>query len=171
MSSPTIAFAKRPEVTVSTMGKVHNPSGSGVAATSSVVKAKLHQQHQNGTIAPPSSPALVVHPAANGKHVDSLDTRVKEEGSSRRNIVRKKSADVRFDKNKKQGGAGKNKWALDDGSDAVYATPTDVNDPLYDEFEDNDKNFILTTAQEAEAKAKNYDENVGCVVYGPMLSK
>jgi len=164
---PEIAFAKRPEVTVSTMGRVHNPSGAGIPAASSAVKSKMIAKaglnkngFGNGVVAPPPSAVAV----------DVLDTRTKEEGSSRRNITRKKSAPESARNHKKQGGAGKNKWRLDDGSDAVYQPPQDENDPLYDAFEDDRSKYVLASAG-APVIPGAVTAVVGAApVYGPALT-
>jgi len=72
-------YAKRPEITVSTMGKVHNPSGEGVKAISSQVQAKIVKQQQQQLTQP--------------QHVDEHETKVKE-GTAKRNIHRKKKRTV-----------------------------------------------------------------------------
>jgi len=165
MTTPTeITFAKRPEVTVSTMGRVHNPSGAGVAATSSAVKSKMCAKaglQKNG----------VGNGAAEGGDPSPLDTRTKEEGSSRRNITRKKSAPESARNHKKQGGAGKNKWQLDDGSDAVYQPPQDEKDPLYDAFEDDQSKYVLASAGAPVLPFAAPTAVVGAApVYGPALT-
>jgi len=132
-------LSKRPEITIETMGKLHNPT--------------------------------------EGEH----ETTVKEAGSVRRNITRKKTdpaAAGTFDsKNKKQGGAGKGKWDPLDGADEVELSKLDKNDPLYDE-EDAEGKYILSSA-DADTPYTNggdsnnptgYDEVAQKVVYGPMLT-
>jgi programmed cell death protein 4 len=144
-------FSKRPEVTVDTMGKVHNPSGEGVKAISSSVKTKAAKKA--------SQPPVPV--------VESHDTKVKEEGSSRRNITRKKTEGVYDSRNKKQGGHGKGKWDdLQDGSEHD-ALKLDKDDPLYDESEDTEA-YILTSGVTEDVTG--YDEVVEKQVYGPMLT-
>ena len=71
-------------------GRVHNPTGEGVRAVSSEVKKKT-SKFNNHTHA-----------------VEEHDTKIKEDGSARRNITRKNGGnDSLFDsKKKKQGGAG-----------------------------------------------------------------
>jgi len=87
-------FQKRPEITISTMGRVHNPSGEGVRAVSNNVKKRTINQNSK------------VHSIHN-EPVDH-ETKVKDVGSSRRNITRKKGGNEQLynNKNKKQGGAG-----------------------------------------------------------------
>ncbi|GMI21160.1 hypothetical protein TrRE_jg12034, partial [Triparma retinervis] len=108
-------FAKRGEVTIETMGAVHNPSGSGVAATSSFVKAKV-QKIASISSSPPKDGLAKPRRRSRG---DSMGTRddaassasnEKEAGSSKRNIQRKKSAYAHESQFKKQGGHGKGKW-------------------------------------------------------------
>ena len=93
-------FEKRPEVTIETMGKVHNPTGEGVKAISSQVKKKTAKL--NGNQNTDTAELGSVHKA------NEHETKVKEVGSSRRNITRKKGGnELSFDnKKKKQGGAG-----------------------------------------------------------------
>jgi len=166
-------FSKRAEITVETMGKVHNPSGQGVAAFSAKSgKNKI----------PVVSGGPPVHPhTQKGKEVDDHATRKIEEGSSRRNITRKKTdpaAVGRYDsRNKKRGGAGKGKW-LDpmDGSDHA-AISLDENDPLYVAEEDADPTSYILSSSEAAAESRRsgaspdaYDAGDDKAVYGPMLT-
>ena len=119
-----------------------------------------------------------------GHHVKPTDdhaTRNIEEGSSRRNITRKKTDPVatgRYDsRNKKQGGAGKGKWLEPmDGSDHA-AIELDKNDPLYVAEEDADpSSYILSSSDAANelrasgASPSAYDESNDKAVYGPMLT-
>jgi len=149
-------FSKRDQVTVETMGRVHNPTGSGVAAFS----AKK----------PPGKPGA--------EHA----TRKCEDGSSRRNITRKKTdpgATGRFDsRNKKRGGAGKGEWRDPvDGSDHA-ALELDENDPLYVADEDADPtSYVLSSSgPDADNRRKEglppdaYDPASDTAVYGPMLT-
>lgn len=75
--------------TTTVQGKVHNPTGEGVAAVSAEVKKKMSRHMK----------------AVSQKEHETV---VKEEGSARRNITRKKGGnESAFDgKKKKQGGAG-----------------------------------------------------------------
>lgn len=144
-------------------GKLHNPTGQGVAAFSA---KKRHD----------------AKPDAHTKPADEHATRKIEEGSSRRNITRKKTNSVasgQYDsRNKKQGGAGKGKW-LDpiDGSDHAAAEPLDENDPLYVAEEDADpSSYILSSSEAADqlrhsgASPSAYDADNDKAVYGPMLT-
>lgn len=158
-------YSKRSEVTIDTMGQVNNPSGQGVAAFS----AKKHTDNKPNAAQP------------HHKQADDLSTRKIEEGSSRRNITRKKtdpaSTGQYNSRNKKQGGAGKGKWLEPmDGSDHV-AVELDENDPLYVAEEDADpSSYILTSTEGAEelrrtgAKPSAYDATIEKAVYGPMLT-
>ena len=86
-------------------GRVNNPSAQGVGAFTSKKRAdpKVPAINANGSAADTHQ----------GKAVDDHATRKVEEGSSRRNITRKKTqpgtAGQYDSRNKKQGGAGKGK--------------------------------------------------------------
>jgi len=155
-------FAKRPEVTVSTMGNVRNPSGEGVPVKS--IKAT-------------SAPLVNAAPQRkNHQHTEKEhETEVKEEGSSRRNITRKKSDKEtgNFDASrKKQGGAGKGKWRQDSIDSTYDEEPIklDKNDPLYDD-EDVNSSYILSSVQAGKDSDKSgYDPIVSRAVIGPMLT-
>lgn len=148
-------------------GKVHNPSGEGVAAFT----AKKNKASPAGTL-----PAA--RPAAD--HA----TRKIEEGSSRRNITRKKTDPAvtgRFDsRNKKRGGAGKGKWRDPlDGSDQAAAAhdELDEDDPLYVADEDAaPSSYVLSSGHGAEAQRREggvptaCDGDRGRAVYGPLLT-
>lgn len=146
-------FSKRDEVTIETMGKVHNPTGQGVAAFSAKKPG-------------PAEPKAKKSPAAHA-------TRKVEDGSSRRNITRKKTdpaATGRFDaRNKKHGGAGKGEWRDPvDGSDHA-AIDLDENDPLYVVDEDADpSSYVLSSS--GTAADKHYDPARDRAVYGPLLT-
>lgn len=155
-------FEKRPEITIETMGKVHNPSGAGVKAISTQVQKKTIKA--NG-----------VDPSKIHK-VNEHETKVKEVGTARRNITRKKGGNEQLydNKKKKQGGAGKGKWDdLYDGSDALDDPDAlDEDDPLYNYFEDETK-YVLTANSEAitdNKTANGYDPVVDHAVYGPLLT-
>lgn len=105
------------------------------------------------------------------------ETKVKEEGSSRRNITRKKSdgtAGGHFDsRNKKQGGSGKGKWGDSlDGSEHQSLPALDKNDPLYDETEEDTGKYVLssTNGDISSNNHNGYDAVVEKAVYGPMLT-
>lgn len=151
-------FGKRPEITISTMGKVHNPSGAGVRAVSSNVqkrieKTKLHSEHNES---------------------DKYDTEVKDAGSSRRNITRKKGGNEQFynSKSKKHGGAGKGKWDPLDGADLEDVPDAlDENDPNYDDFAEESK-YILSSSHGTgtNGELSGHDPVADRKVYGPMLT-
>lgn len=148
-------------------GKVHNPSGQGVAAFSAKKKVEKTTNDAHH------------HPQKQDDH----ETRKIEEGSARRSITRKKTdpaATGRYDsRNKKQGGAGKGKW-LSDGSDHLNLgmdEPLDVNDPLYVAEEDADpSSYVLSSHETADelrhsgAEPTAYDADNDKAVYGPMLT-
>jgi len=160
-------YAKRPEITVSTMGKVHNPTGEGVALKSNTIKQQQPIKHHT-------------------KDSEQYETKVKEEGTSRRNITRKKSDEKstgNYDsKHKKQGGSGKSKW-----SDDMIVTDDDVvqvlnsNDPLYDDDEKDGEQYVLSTSSNHSSNQKNGGDGPTAYVegtpggkarpvYGPMLT-
>lgn len=161
-------YAKRPEITVETMGKVHNPTGQGVKAVSSQVQAKTERLNNkangvksNGdeSSATNKQSGIPTDITVNEQHA----TKTKE-GTAKRNITRKKT-DGNFDsRNKKQGGHGKGKWKEDIIFDDEVE-PIDENDPLYDETEGK---YVLGSTEDPESR--NYDPNEGRVVYGPMLT-
>jgi len=175
---------KRSEVTVSTMGKVHNPEGDGVPAVSAAVTAArrkhaLRHQGSSDDNNAPVDPAIRAEAPHNNHHhgVERHDTKVKEEGTARRNITRKANpveTPSSYDSSRKrQGGAGKGKWtqALD-GSDSLPITDLDKNDPLYD---DETMDGAVLTSTEADNRDnldlnKHYDHVAEKVVYGPMLT-
>lgn len=158
-------FQKRPEITIETMGKVHNPSGEGVKAISSQVQKKTAKLNGHNGI-----------DSSKAHKVNEHETKVKEEGSARRNITRKKGGNEHLydNKKKKQGGHGKGDWdELYDGSDALHdPDDLDKNDPLYNDFEDETK-YVLTTTSDAVGNgegANGYDPVAERAVYGPMLT-
>jgi len=166
--------SKRGEITVDTMGKVHNPDGDGVPAVSTAVSAarRKHAQRQNNEPDPEEAPR---HHATNDH-----ETQVKEEGSARRNITRKTNNGVDVGKydaaRKRMGGAGKGKWTQAmDGSDTLPITNLDVNDPLYDE--ETLEGAVLVSAQsnnEDDGVAngtKVYDPVADRIVYGPKFTR
>jgi programmed cell death protein 4 len=88
-----------------------------------------------------------------------------KEGTSKRNITRKKT-DGNFDSlHKKQGGHGKGKWKDEIMFDEAVQ-PLDENDPLYDETEGK---YVLSSHEDPESR--NFDESEGKPLYGPMLTE
>jgi programmed cell death protein 4 len=136
------------------MGKLHNPSGDGVPVKSINVSSgksdqqRSHQQHNDR----------------------DYETKVKEEGSSKRNITRKKSDAGNYDaKNKKQGGAGKGKWS--NAAEAIYADELpDISkdDPLYDD-QDVNSSYVLSSGVIDDGPS-GYDPVAERAVFGPMLT-
>ncbi|KAG7337014.1 MA3 domain containing protein [Nitzschia inconspicua] len=161
-------YAKRPEVTISTMGKVHNPTGEGVRAMSAQVQAKALKHSNsgtngssNGSADAPPIPSVVVS--------DDHETKTKE-GTAKRNITRKKT-DPRdtgnYDsRNKKQGGHGKGQWKddviLDD-----EVVPLDEKDPLFDET----KELPYVLSSHEDPHSRNFDPTEGLLIVGPMLTE
>jgi len=149
-------FSKRSEVTIETMGRVHNPSGQGVAAFSSKKPVKPADEHA---------------------------TQKTEEGSARRNITRKKTdpnASKQHDsRHKKQGGAGKGRNERDlltEGLEGA-ALVLDEKDPLYVPEEDADPTSYVFSSGETGDEARRtgqepgaYDAVADKAVYGPMLT-
>jgi hypothetical protein len=153
-------------------GKVHNPTGQGIAPFSKDVKKHTEK----------AKPSQAHHPHLADDHA----TKNTEEGSSRRNITRKKTDPAvtgRYDsRNKKQGGAGKGKWindAIADGSEHHSSAMDylDEDDPLYVADEDADpSSYVLSSHETADAlrhsgeKPSLYDAPTDKAVYGPMLT-
>jgi len=143
-------------------GKVHNPSGQGVAAFTASKKRTEHSSQPH------------VKPA------DEHATRNLEEGSARRNITRKKTdaKDTgRHDsRNKKQGGAGKGRW--DPMSEAYEGDlKLDRDDPMYVPEEDDEPTSYVFSSSEAGSESRHsgaapdaYDAANDKAVYGPMLT-
>ena len=112
-------------------------------------------------------------PGTNNTHstADAHETKTKE-GTAKRNITRKKTADKDSGNynsaHKKQGGHGKGQWK--EMMDPSYADeiPIDENDPIFDAAEDSDR-FILTSI-DATADKRGYDTTTEKAVYGPMLT-
>lgn len=145
-------YAKRPEITVETMGKVHNPTGQGVKAVSAQVQAKTEKYSSKSASVPTSIT------------VDEQHATKTKEGTAKRNIHRKKTEGSYDSRNKKHGGHGKGQWK----EDIIYddeIEPLDEKDPLYDETEGK---YVLGSHEDPESR--NYDPNEGRVVYGPMLT-
>lgn len=168
-------------------GKVNNPSGLGIKAVSSEVKKRTAGlSNKNSSISSsliqissaevPDSKSMTYrhhHQHTAGEH----ETMVKEAGSSRRNITRKKgegSAQLYNNRNKKQGGAGKGKWGnVLDGSEMVNVpSALDENDPLYDDLAEEGKYFLssLNGGNGNDEEANGYDPVADRVVYGPLLT-
>lgn len=106
---------------------------------------------------------------------DSHETRVKE-GTAKRNITRKKTADRESgnynSQHKKQGGHGKGQWKEVMDPSYVEKIPIDENDPLYDVAEDSDRYILSSTDNtDQEADKRGYDPETSKPVYGPMLTK
>lgn len=146
-------YSKRPEVTVETMGKVHNPSGAGVPAISSTAQKKFQQQQQQQQ-----------------QHTNSdHDTQVKHVGSARRNITRKKSDNSYDSRNKKQGGHGKGQWSELSDDPSLHPVELDPDDPLYDEEELESGKYILSSGEAANTLV-GYDAIAEKAVYGNLLT-
>mmetsp|Transcript_30295 Transcript_30295/g.62686 ORF Transcript_30295/g.62686 Transcript_30295/m.62686 type:complete len:483 (-) Transcript_30295:466-1914(-) len=163
-------FAKRSEVTIDTMGKVHNPTGEGITPFSKEVKKRTSHH---------------------APHTTPHETKNTSEGSSRRNITRKKTDPTatgtkNYDsRNKKHGGAGKGKWSslskdAMDGSDhaaaMLDATHLDENDPLYIPEEDApSSSFLLSSSSHLAEESRNSGEKptataAATPIYGPLLT-
>ena len=108
------------------------------------------------------------------------DTKVKE-GTAKRNIVRKKTADKdsgNFNSaHKKYGGHGKSQWE-DSMMDPSYAVeiPIDEKDPIYDEAEDLER-YILVSSNAGMngtntngADKRGFDPATSRAIYGPLLT-
>ncbi len=137
-------------------GKVHNPTGEGVRAISTEVQAKA---------------ARIIAKTTDPKE-DEHETKVVE-GTAKRNITRKKTADKDSGNYnsafKKQGGHGKGQWK--ELMDPSYAEkdPIDEKDPIYDEAEDSSR-YILSSMESDVAEKRGYDPGTSKAVYGPLLT-
>lgn len=139
---------------------MHNPTGEGIRAISTQVKAK--------TVAKLNSDS-----ATEKAKVDEHETKVKE-GTAKRNITRKKTADKDSGNynscHKKQGGHGKGQWR--DEMDPSYAVEMQIgeDDPLYDAAQDLDKYVLSSSTAPIETGTRGYDPGTAKAVYGPMLT-
>lgn len=140
-------------------GKVHNPTGEGVRPFSTQVKAKVQKIKD------------YKDKEAQEGEGDPLETKVKEVGTARRNIHRKKSGanEGTYDsRNKKQGGHGKGQWKLDGTVMDEYAgEPLNEDDPLYDETVEG--RYILSSGDMTDQPV-GFHEQDGKAIYGPMLT-
>jgi programmed cell death protein 4 len=110
------------------------------------------------------------------------ETKVKE-GTAKRNIVRKKTADKdsgNFNSaHKKYGGHGKSQWqaSMMDPSYTVEI-PIDEKDPIYDEAEDLERYILVsssagmngTSTTNVIADKRGYDNGTSRAIYGPLYT-
>ena len=159
-------------------GRVHNPTGEGIRPVSSQAHAKatkVAERMTEATTSSESSASLNTN-GDNGQY----DTKVKE-GTAKRNIVRKKTADKdsgNFNSaHKKYGGHGKSQWE-DSMMDPSYAVeiPIDEKDPIYDEAEDLER-YILVSSNAGMngtntngADKRGFDPATSRAIYGPLLT-
>lgn len=146
----------------------------GVSAEVKAKTTKLNGKSDTDTNGPAPTRQRHHHVHTVSEH----ETKVKEEGSERRNITRKKSSgnsQLYDSRNKKQGGSGKGKWREEmDGSDTINE-PIDPDDPLYDVDDAAEEGkYILSSSEGLEANAtegaNGYDPVAEKVVYGPLLT-
>lgn len=139
---------------------MHNPGGEGIRAISTQAQAKAVQHAEKNGSVPGKIDVSEDH-----------ETKVKE-GTAKRNITRKKTADKdsgNYNSNhKKQGGHGKGEWKEVMDPDSYAQIPIDEKDPLYDEAEDSTK-YILSSIDQG-AERRGYDPGTSKAVYGPMLT-
>lgn len=105
---------------------------------------------------------------------EDYETKVKE-GTAKRNITRKKTADKDSGNYnscfKKQGGHGKGQWREEMDPSYTVEVPIDENDPLYDAAEDSDRYVLTSTAGPiSKNDRRGYDPGTSKAVYGPMLT-
>lgn len=140
-------------------GKVQNPSGEGVRAVSSQAKAVAAKHAEKNMAAEAEQQAKV----------EAHETKVKE-GTAKRNITRKKTADKDSGNynsmHKKQGGHGKGLWKEEMDPSYAEVIPIDEKDPIYDQTEDSDK-YVLSGGG---TDMRGYDPATSKAVYGPMLT-
>jgi hypothetical protein len=154
-----VSLTRSRSVRVRFQGKVHNPTGEGVRPFSTQVKAKVQKIKD------------YKDKEAQDGEGDPLETKVKEVGTARRNIHRKKSgaSEGTYDsRNKKQGGHGKGQWKLDGTVMDEYAgEPLNEDDPLYDETVEG--RYILSSGDMTDQPV-GFHEQDGKAIYGPMLT-
>ncbi|GMI30457.1 hypothetical protein TeGR_g9113 [Tetraparma gracilis] len=151
------SFGSRSEVTISTMGAVHNPSGGGVAAVSSLARAKA------------SKVAAKSAAAASGEG-GALPLPIGDDG--KREKKGKKNPFAVENAHKKQGGLGKGKWNTSGAVDAP--APLSKDDPMYDSEED-EQGVVLVSGGDVHQGVgspprHSYDTNLQRMVYGPKLT-
>lgn len=113
---------------------------------------------------------------------DDLETKT-QEGTAKRNIMRKKTADKdtgNFNSAfKKQGGHGKGQWKEEMDPSYAVKLPIDEKDPIYDEVEDLNSyvlsscsggNGTKTATVLASGDRRGYDPATSKAVYGPLLT-
>ena len=134
-------------------------------AVSSQVQAKAAKHAEK---AANDGVAAAAEAGENGLH----ETKVKE-GTAKRNITRKKTADKdtgNYNSSfKKQGGHGKGQWKAEMDPSYAEEVPIDEKDPLYDEAEDLNK-YVLSSSGHADSDKRGYDPGTSKAVYGPMLT-
>jgi len=166
-------------------GTVTNPNGENANAVSAAAKAKKQKVFLRNNV----DEDVSSHPTSS---TASSTTQPQDpDGNSKRNITRKKSEFVFSTQGKRQGGAGKSKWAgQDDGSDQTGLerhrngrVKLDKNDPLYDSEDDDDRYVLVSGSQESGGEElmsthlnnshspprHSYDPNFQRVIIGPKL--
>jgi hypothetical protein len=102
------------------------------------------------------------------------ETKIKE-GTAKRNITRKKTADKdsgNYNSTfKKQGGHGKGQWKDEMDPAYVESLPIEENDPLYQQDEDCSKYVLTSVDHDASGAKRGYDPGTSKAVYGPLLTK
>ena len=153
-------------------GKVRNPTGEGVRAISSHVQLKTAKLQREVELDPETTEAAPPVKQVSVHKKDDHETQVKEVGSSRRNIIRKKTtaADGNYNvKSKKQGGHGKGQWGpFLDGSLDEFVPAMDERDPLYDETEQAP--YILSNGGTGEKLDGIYHSHSERPIYGNLLT-
>lgn len=131
--------------------------------------AQLHREDpaENGDTYPPMQQITVTKQKA-----EDYDTKIKDVGSTRRNIIRKKTTAAEGNyhaKIKKQGGHGKGQWDdLMDGSLDDFVPVMDENDPLFDATEDSP--YILSSGGAGEKLDGIYHTLSEKPIYGNLLT-
>jgi programmed cell death protein 4 len=166
------SFAQRSEITISTMGNVHNPTGGGVAAVSSIAKAKASKVATK-LASPPTSPGLRPASRSRGNSLGQDPVLLDDAGVSGEPVKRaakaKKNPFAIENSHKKQGGLGKGKWNNDMTTESVPAI--DRNDPNYDSEEDDGKYILVSESSAVGSPSRHsYDPQLKRVIYGPSLT-
>ena len=161
---------------------MHNPTGAGVRATSTQVQAKKMKQLDKEAAADDDAIPDSIQ-TTKQQQPQPPETTLAADGSARRNILRKHTADTahRYDSShKKQGGHGKGLWkhhsGLEDAANGDFYDEGEVviteSDPLYDATEDATQ-YILTSGGGDGVNGqvvRGRDPSTSKAVYGPLLT-
>jgi len=140
-----------------------NPSGEGVAAVSTIARAKATK------VAAAANPSAVPRSRGNSLGEPPLDST-----KPVREKQRKKNPFANESLHKKQGGVGKARWN-DDNPNKDDIAPLDRNDPNYDSEVEDDRYVLVSGDTTADGflsspPRHSYDPELKRVIYGPKLT-